>query len=55
MEYPQDKINELENSKNKGIRDLYGGIHKFNKGYQLYLVKDVKGNKPICKFPKYFV
>jgi hypothetical protein len=28
------KINELEiNNKNKNIRDLYGGINEFKKGY----------------------
>jgi hypothetical protein len=30
----ENKINELEkNNKNKNIRDLYGGIHEFKRGY----------------------
>jgi hypothetical protein len=34
-EYLKEKINELErNSKNKNIRDIYGGINEFKKGYQ---------------------
>jgi hypothetical protein len=34
-EYLKDKINELQtNSKNKNIRDLYGGISEFKRGYQ---------------------
>jgi predicted metal-dependent hydrolase len=32
--YLKDKINELpKNSKNKNIRDLYGWINKFERGY----------------------
>jgi hypothetical protein len=34
-EYLKDKINNLvTNSKNKNIRDLYGGINEFKKGYK---------------------
>jgi hypothetical protein len=34
-EYLKYKINELEsNRKNSNIRDLYGSITKFKKGYQ---------------------
>jgi hypothetical protein len=34
-EYLEVKINELEtNSKIKNIRDVYGGINDFKKGYQ---------------------
>jgi hypothetical protein len=39
----KEKSNDLEsNSKNKNIRDLYGGINEFKKGYQprTNLVKD---------------
>jgi hypothetical protein len=46
-EYLKDKINELEtNSKNKNIRDLYGGVNEFKKGYQprTNLVKDEEGD-----------
>jgi hypothetical protein len=41
------KINELEtNNKNKNIRDLYGSINKFKKGYQtrINIMKDENGN-----------
>jgi hypothetical protein len=40
----QGKINELETKiKNKNIRDLYGGINEFKRGYQLRnnLLKDL--------------
>jgi hypothetical protein len=46
-EYLKDKINELAtNSKNRNIRDLYGGINEFKRGYQLRnnLMKDENGN-----------
>jgi hypothetical protein len=46
-EYLKAKINELEtNSKNKNIRDLYGGINEFKRGYQprINVVKDEKGD-----------
>jgi hypothetical protein len=34
-EYFKDKVTEIElNSKNKNIRDLYGGITEFKKCYQ---------------------
>jgi hypothetical protein len=34
-DYLKDRINEhAVNSKNKNIRDLYGGINEFKKGYQ---------------------
>jgi hypothetical protein len=42
----KDKINELAtNSKNKNIRDLYGGINEFKMGYQPRnnIVKDDNG------------
>jgi hypothetical protein len=45
--YLKDKINELEiNNKNKNIRDLYGGINEFKKGYQprINIIKDENGN-----------
>jgi hypothetical protein len=45
--YLKDKINELAtNSMNKIIRDLYRGINKFKRGYQLRnnLVKDENGD-----------
>jgi hypothetical protein len=45
--YLKDKINELAMSrKNKDIRDLYRGINKFKRGYQLRsnLVKDENGD-----------
>jgi hypothetical protein len=41
------KINELEtNNKNKNIRDLYGGINEFRKGYQprINIIKAETGN-----------
>jgi hypothetical protein len=43
----KDKINELAmNNKNKNIRDMYRGINKFKKDYQLRsnLVKDENGD-----------
>jgi hypothetical protein len=43
----KEKINELStNSKNKNIRDLYRGINKFKRDYQLRnnLVKDENGD-----------
>jgi hypothetical protein len=46
-EYLKDKINELAtNSKNKTIKDLYRGTHKFKRGYQprSNLVKDENVN-----------
>jgi hypothetical protein len=46
-EYLKEKINELETkSKNKNIRDLYGGINGFKKGYGpiTNLVKDKNGD-----------
>jgi hypothetical protein len=46
-EYLKDKIKELEsNSKNKNIRDLYGGINEFKNGYQTItnLVKNERGD-----------
>jgi hypothetical protein len=46
-EYFKGKINELEsNSKNRNIRDLYGGINELKKGYQprTKLIKDKKGD-----------
>jgi hypothetical protein len=34
-EYLKEKVNELErNSKNKNIRELYGGINEYKKGYE---------------------
>jgi hypothetical protein len=34
-EYLKEKMNELETySKNKNIRDLYGGVNEFKTGYQ---------------------
>ena len=45
--YLRAKIEELEtNSKIQNIRDLYGGINDFKKGYQLRcnIVKDEKGD-----------
>jgi hypothetical protein len=46
-EHLKGKINELEtNNKNKNIRDLFGGINEFNKGYQpkIIIIKDENGN-----------
>jgi hypothetical protein len=46
-EYLKDEINELAtNSKNKNIRDLYGGINEFKRGCQPRnnLVKDENGD-----------
>ena len=46
-EYLKAKIDEFEtNSKIKNIRDLYGGINDFKKGYQprTNKVKDEKGD-----------
>jgi hypothetical protein len=46
-EYLKDRINELEsNSKNKNIRDLYGVIYEFKKGYQprTNFLKDERGD-----------
>ncbi|PNF36913.1 hypothetical protein B7P43_G08389 [Cryptotermes secundus] len=46
-EYLKDKIDELAmNSKNKNIRDLYGGINDFKRDYQpsSNLVKDENGD-----------
>jgi hypothetical protein len=46
-EHLKDKINELEtNNKNKNIRDLYGGVNDFKKGYQpgINIIKDENGN-----------
>jgi hypothetical protein len=46
-EYLKGKINELETSnKNKNIRNLYGGINEFKKGYQprINIMKDKNGN-----------
>jgi hypothetical protein len=46
-EYLKDKINELATKhKNKVIRDVYRGIHKFKRGYQprSNLVKDENGD-----------
>jgi hypothetical protein len=45
-EYLKGKINELETNKNKNIRDLYGGINEFKKGYQprITIIKDENGN-----------
>jgi hypothetical protein len=43
----KDKINEFaRNGKNKNIRDLYGGINEFKRGYQPRnnLVKDENGD-----------
>jgi hypothetical protein len=44
-----------ENSKNENIRDLYGGINKFKKGYQprTNLVKDENGDV-LEDSPQYF-
>jgi hypothetical protein len=45
--YMKNKINELEiNSKNKNIRELYGGIKEFKMCYQPRnnLVKDENGD-----------
>jgi hypothetical protein len=45
--YLKAEINELErNSKNKNIRDLYGGINDFKRGYQprTNVVKDENGD-----------
>jgi hypothetical protein len=41
------KINELETyNKNNNIRDLYGGINEFKKGYQprINIIEDENGN-----------
>jgi hypothetical protein len=46
-EYLKDKINEhTTNSKNKNIRDLYGGRNEFKRGYQprRNLMKDENGD-----------
>jgi hypothetical protein len=46
-EYLKDETNEFAtNSKNKNIRDLYGGINEFKNGYKLRndLVKDENGD-----------
>jgi hypothetical protein len=46
-EYLKGRINELAmNSKNKNIRDLYGGINEFKRGYQpgSNLVRDENGD-----------
>jgi hypothetical protein len=46
-EYLKDRINELESdSKNKNIRDWYGGVNEFKKGYQprASLVKDERSD-----------
>jgi hypothetical protein len=44
--YLKDKVNEVTNSKNKNIIDLYSGINKFKRGYQprSNLVKDANGD-----------
>jgi hypothetical protein len=45
--YLKEKINEVaSNSRNQDIRDLYGGINEFKKGYQRRsnLVKDENGD-----------
>jgi hypothetical protein len=61
--YLRDKINELATkSKNKNIRDLWGGIKEFKKGYQLRsnLVNDENGdllvdsNNILCRWKNYF-
>jgi hypothetical protein len=55
-EYLKDKIDELAtNSKNKNIRDLYGGINEFKRGYQPSnnLVKDENGDL-LGRFPRHF-
>jgi hypothetical protein len=47
--YLKDKIYEIAmNSKNKNIRDLFGGTNEFKRGYQLRnnLVKDENGDLP---------
>jgi hypothetical protein len=62
-EYLKDKINELEsNSKNKNVRDLYGGIKEFKEGYQprTNLVKEegvdllVEPHKILNRWKNYF-
>jgi hypothetical protein len=44
-EYLKDKINKLATN-NKNIRDLYGGINEFKRGYhpRYNLVKDENGD-----------
>jgi hypothetical protein len=54
-EYLKDKINELTtNSMNKNIRDQYGGINEFNRGYEhgSNLVTD--GKLSACRFPQHY-
>jgi hypothetical protein len=62
-EYLKDKIKEIEtNSKNKNIRNVYGGINEFKKGYQprTNLVKGKWGDlladphKILSKWKNYF-
>jgi hypothetical protein len=50
-EYLKGRIELAVNSKNKNIRDLYGGIHDFKRGHQprSNLVKDENG-----EWKKYF-
>jgi hypothetical protein len=47
LETKEDKtLNDLEtNNKNKNIRNLYGGINEFKKGYQprINIIKDENG------------
>jgi hypothetical protein len=46
-EYFKDKFNELESDfNNKNIRDLYSGINKFKKDYQIItnLIRDERGD-----------
>jgi hypothetical protein len=57
-EYLKDRINEpTTHSKNKNIRDLYGRMNEFEKGYQpeTNLVNDENGDlRVLCRFPQPF-
>jgi hypothetical protein len=52
-EYLKKKINEFETySKNKNIRDLFGGLTEFKKGYQCRT--NLANDEHACRFPQYF-
>jgi hypothetical protein len=54
-EYLREKVNELEtNSKNKTIRDLYGNINEFKKGYQSRTNLEKVKNDDLLAFPTVF-
>ncbi|KAJ4438108.1 hypothetical protein ANN_14047 [Periplaneta americana] len=49
-DYFKEKLNEVENSKNKDIQDLYKDIKKFKNGYQarLNVIKEGKDPVSVC-------